>query len=113
MKIGSKQYDRWFKSAAGARTLDEISNADRVWFEQHPNRKFRLRDSIFSEMDTPASSNMVWKTLVMVVEPGFRIRTSMEIDISKSNFDEDNDEHLLILAKQVFPKKILEYANQL
>ena len=49
----------------------------------------------------------------MVVEPGFRIRTSMEIDISKSNFDEDNDEHLLILAKQVFPKKILEYANQL
>jgi hypothetical protein len=108
MKLGSKTYERWFKSAAGGRVLEEISDADRNWFTQNPTRKFRFRDSVFSEMDTPAAPNMVWKTLVVQVKPGFRFITSVEIDFSESNFDPNDDRHLLLLATKIFPKTFLD-----
>jgi hypothetical protein len=62
--------ERAWRESCGA-----ASDDDRVWFERHPARNFRLRAPIADEVKLcPAAPPRRQKVLVRQIKPGFRVR---------------------------------------
>jgi hypothetical protein len=58
--------------------LEETSEGDRIWFEEHPDRNFRLREATAHEKSVGTHRDQV---LVYQVEPGVRVRAPVRADV--------------------------------
>jgi hypothetical protein len=70
---------------------ERASEGDRVWFEAHSGRKFRIRPLIPGELAAKHSNYI----LVIQFRPGARLRKPVKI---YGGMPDDNDEELLRLS---------------
>ena len=88
--------------------LDRASDDDRIWFEQHPSRNYRLREMIPFESNDPLwtpPKGSAWLTVTRQIEPGVRLRTFIHgprfmLDAPEA----DDDEKLSELFKWAMPE---------
>jgi len=94
--------------------IDEVSEADRIWFEENPTRNFRVRRYKEGEFTAPAEADFSQftddiegappafrYTLVSQLQPGFRVRSSF---ISRLPPEELSERQCLLIARWVYAK---------
>jgi hypothetical protein len=84
---------------------DPTAEADRAWFEAHPERLFRLRDPAPVEFKEPlgdAGEGFSWRVLVVRLDGGSRLRlpVSLAWDLHNAHAKE---QHLAMIFDQVAP----------
>lgn len=84
---------------------DPTAEADRAWFEAHPERRFRLRDPAPVEFKDPLGDpgeGFSWRVLIASLPDGGRLRLPVSLSWELHN-DHAKDQHLQILFDQVAP----------
>ncbi|MDB5457072.1 MAG: hypothetical protein JWP92_2657 [Caulobacter sp.] len=88
-----------------AQAVAAALEADRVWFEAHPERAFRLRDPLPLEFPGPLGApgrGFSWRVLVARLKDGARTRLPISLALDLHN-DHAKDAHLALLFDQVAP----------
>lgn len=70
------------------KALDEASELDREWFEEHPEEIFRLRypiDFEFNEKLSDPPEGHTWRVLVAQLSPNVRARTPISLPAEAPN----------------------------
>lgn len=94
--------------AIHAKVIDRTCEGDREWFEANPNRLFRLRDMIPYENNGPIEAppdGMSWRTLIVQLEPGMRLRAILSVPAKLDNEDAD-DQQLASIFMPLAPKPL-------
>lgn len=84
---------------------DPTAEADRAWFDAHPERRFRLRDPAPVEFKEPLGEpgeGFSWRVLIARLSGGGRLRLPVSLSWELHN-DHAKDQHLQILFDQVAP----------
>lgn len=84
---------------------DPTAEADRAWFEAHPERRFRLRDPAPVEFKDPLGEpgeGFSWRVLIARLPDGGQLRLPVSLSWELHN-DHAKDQHLQILFDQVAP----------
>lgn len=91
--------------ALHGKVIEQVCENDRVWFEQHPCRAFRIRDAVPFEFNAPMATPRVgqtWRTLVARLADGVRMRSPVGLPVEAIN-EGAADEHLRRLFYPVAP----------
>ena len=70
------------------KAIDRACEADRLWFERHAHRQFRLRNVVPWEFNGPieeAPPGKAWRVLVAQLKPGVRARSLLAVAAETSN----------------------------
>lgn len=87
------------------RVIELATLGDAAWFENHPERRIRIRNAVpleFNEDVGPSRYGMILQTLVLEAQPGVRIRQPIALSVMVA-IDELGDEELFGLFMQVAP----------
>jgi hypothetical protein len=101
--------------AIHGKSIDLASEGDRVWFEENPGRRHRLRDMIPFENNGPMELppfGMTWRVVVTEIKTGVRFRLPVALPAELPNEGADDSHHSELLQKVAPPdaKKILKAA---
>jgi hypothetical protein len=102
--------------AIHSKAIDLACEGDRVWFEQNPDRLYRLRDAVPFENNGPLELppyGMAWRIIVTQIRDGARFRMLVALPESLQTTGLD-DKPLATLFKQAWPdaKKVLKAARR-
>jgi hypothetical protein len=103
--------------AIHGKAIDEASEGDRIWFEQNPGRRYRLRNFIQFENNGPHELppfGTTWRVVVTLIREGVRFRMPVALPADLPN-EGATDEHLAAIVDQAAPpdfKKVLKAARK-
>jgi hypothetical protein len=103
--------------AIHGKSIDEASEGDRIWFEQNPHRRYRIRDLIQFENNGPMELppfGMTWRVVVTEIKKGVRFRMPVGLPAELPNEGAD-DAQLAALLDELAPpdfKKVLKAARK-
>jgi hypothetical protein len=96
------------------KAIDAACDGDRAWFENHPQRNFRLRDMVPYENNGPIEEpppGMSWRAIVIQIEKGARFRTFLAVSSDLQN-DGAGDGQLRRLFEQSSPREMLQVVRK-
>lgn len=94
-----------------SKAIDKASEDDRLWFEQHPGRSFRLRDAVpfeYNQQLPPAAEGVSWRTVVLQIKPGVRSRSPMGLPVEMTNTGA-TDQDIQWLFERCAPQQLQEF----